>query len=223
MSITAILLNYRRPDNMVAIIDALRRQTLPVSIFLIDNAEESIANKVSVEKYIHVPWNAGAPIRLYLGPWVETPKIMFLDDDLLPDETFVEVASHKYEKHAPKILGAYGRRLSLNFPHYGAAVDRERNVEHGPTEIVKGRVMLFDKKLLQHLVAPEVPLATFRHADDVYLSLATGRAQPAHFVARELREHLHELPAGRHGDSKKRDHYRLREEFCSVFLRQIAR
>ena len=208
--VTAILLYYQRHDNMPRIVQALQEQSEAVDIWMIVN--NSTWQSWGADRAVHIPWNAGVSIRVLMAVYAETPWVMFLDDDLVPDDTeFVKDALRLAVKRPDVILGAYGRYLSPTPPHYHCDAD-------GRVRIVKGRFMFFHRDLLDNVRLPCVPPELdVRFCEDIHLSLEVGRGEPVHWVDAGLRERLRELPdAG--GLCHRPGHMAERERFCEWWL-----
>jgi hypothetical protein len=54
--VTAVLLSWKRKENMPLIIDALRKQTTPVEVWVINNDG---SEDFGADRLISIPWNAG--------------------------------------------------------------------------------------------------------------------------------------------------------------------
>lgn len=222
MSVTAVLLGYLRPANIARLIDSLRTQTLPPKILLIDNSPSGL--DLDVDRIVRIPWNAGCPIRTFMSFWSETDLIMWMDDDLRPDDpTFVARAIESQAKHCPTgILGIAGRRFELSPPHYGLP-KTGRDIEDGKTAIVKGRFMLFRKEILASVRVLAWPVHSnmeyMRKCDDIYISLETGHGEAVHHIDGDLGQRIKEMGSGRrYGDCTEPNHFHLREKFCAEYI-----
>ena len=151
----------------------LKRQSIPVKIILGDNAKEPHPSREIVDRYIHVPWNAGTFLRIYLSFWVDTEWVLFMDDDREPkDKEFVHDALVIARAHSEGITGVIGRRFCKTAPHY-------REDVFGPCEIVKGLTLLFQRSLLPRVpVAPplERDMEWVNRADDMHSSIEEAAA-----------------------------------------------
>jgi len=207
--VTAILLNYNRPDNIAHIVDALESQSEKVNVVVINNAADPYAGQS-----VHVPWNAGCYIRISFALYAETDWVLFIDDDLKPtDGDFIRDAVATASKRPDAITGAYGRHLSRVFPYY------ERDAM-GPVEIVKGRLMLFRKDILSRVRLFSYPswLPT-GFGEDIHLCLEVGHGEPVHFADEFLRGRLVDLPTWREGISRDTEtHLEHRNDVCRWYL-----
>jgi glycosyltransferase involved in cell wall biosynthesis len=212
VEITAVLLNYRRQQNMERLVDSLVNQTIRPEIMLINNSPEQIDIQ-GVDRCVHIPWNAGCWARLLFARYAIGRWILFIDDDIYPrDDGLLEYLLGT----APQgiITGAVGRVLGHEEPYY------RRDIIKGYAHIIKGRFMFFEKRLLD-----DVPLSTYdgehdvRFLEDIYLSLKIGRCQPVHRVDNIIR--LIEVnPSSRDGVgiSEVPGHAQRRNAFCKWCL-----
>lgn len=218
--VTAILLNYKRPENMEALIESLHSQTEPVSILLVDNSGQM--EQWDVDRTVYAPWNAGCYARTIFALYAETKWVMMFDDDLMPnDARFVEDALRIAEQHR-FITGAFGCRLSKTPPHY---MGRPNVDSTGPSPMVKGRFMVYRRSLLDCVtLGGLMQYKRYRiRCDDIYLNLLTGHGNPVHWVDVGLRQRLKELHPGRVGSEFTPGHYETREEFCAAYFRSTLR
>lgn len=214
-NVTAVLVNYRRPDNLTRILTRLKAQRETPELMLVNNAG---FRTFGVERFVGIPWNAGPMARVALSQWADTEWVMWLDDDLIPtDDDFVgdllEVARHRPDG----ITGVFGVALAQP-PHYysrGAQVA-------GHVHICKGRCLMFRRDILRHvsLGAHRSPV-DYRMHDDIWLSLSTGYLKRTHWAVPEFRQRLAELPDP-HAICDRPDHYPERDALCGWFLEQDA-
>jgi hypothetical protein len=166
---TAILLNYKRPQNIKAIVDALRSQTVQVKIFLWNNNPEySFKNIVDLE--VVSSENLRCFPRWTLSSFAQTQYIFSLDDDLLPiDDDLIkkccEIHKKIPEKYNP-IIGATGVILNDNLNYQKSL---HYKIGHGKdvrVDIVKGQFMFMGSAIFKH-----IPLShEFIFEDDIYVS-----------------------------------------------------
>lgn len=218
--VTAVLLNYKRPKYCYDLMCELRGQTVPVDTILIDNSEDSdffsmLAGDVA---YVAAPWNAGCWIRLPFARYANTKYIMFMDDDVFPAmDTFVSDALSIVEDSGC-MVGVEGRTIAKSYPFY------RDDVFAGYAPIIKGRFMLFQKKMLD-----KVHLSTYggghdaRFLEDIFMSLETGRGKNSHFVSDHLGGMLRERNPDRRdglGISESPDHMKNRNDFTEWYMRK---
>ena len=207
--VTAILLNYNRPENIATIVEALESQSEKVNVTVINNAKDPFASQS-----VHVPWNAGCYIRIPFALYADTDWVLFLDDDLKPtDGDFIRDAVATASQRPDAVTGAYGRHLSRVFPYYECD-------QSGPVEIVKGRLMLFRKDILSKVRLFSYPswLPT-GFGEDIHLCLEAGHGEPVHFADEFLRGRLADLPTWREGISRDtKTHLEHRNDVCRWYL-----
>lgn len=209
--VTAVLVTYRRPDNIQQIIDVLRQQTVEPELILVNNWDMAAYR---VEKAAFVPWNAGPMMRVLFAVYAETEWVMTLDDDLRPaDAEFVEGALKLAKKRPDVITCAYGRSLGQSEPYY-----RPRN-EFGQVPIALGRMMIYRRDLLDNVGLPPMRYEWARN-DDIWFSLEVGKGEPVHFAEVALSRRLIDMPEGgpEVALSLQGGHGRGREEACRWWL-----
>lgn len=210
MKITAVLLSWKRPNNMLPIIDALKSQTIDVEIWLVNNDGYG---DFGADKLFAIPWNAGEWARYVAAGRVETEYCMFQDDDfMLGDDRFLEDALRIHAEKCPDhILGVAGRGLQQTPPYYSPdIVNRD-----GYAAILKGHFQLFKTNVVRRARIPQHPSAS-----DIYWSLDIGDGQLVHFVSKELSDRLVTLERYGIGYEFRPNHYREREAVCQDWLRE---
>lgn len=206
--VTAVLLSHQRKANMPMIIDALRSQTVPVEIWLINN---SGTESFGADRLVSIPWNAGEWARYVFAGRVETEYAMFQDDDfMLGDGCFLEdaIAAHG-DKCPDDILGVAGRGLQSSPPYYYP------DIKDGYAAILKGHFQLFKPGIVRRAGIPRHPSAS-----DIYWSLDTGNGAAAHYVSRALAGRLETLNRYGVGYEFRPGHYREREQVCQSWLQE---
>lgn len=223
--VTVILLNYKRPDNIPVLVDALRSQTEPIDIWLVNNAGPyTWMPTFAADRYTWMPWNGGCFSRLLMAAYVQTPWICFISDDLCPaDDRFIAdmllVVRGQFNR-GRAMVGTDGHGLNRESPYYDKYDNRD-----GLVPILKGTVICFPRAALDrvHLSRPLLRLepAYLRRCEDLYLSLETGAGKPVHWSDAGLRARLKDLPGEEVGLCKEPGHYRIREQFCEQYVREI--
>lgn len=149
---TALLLNWKRPENIVKTIASIRAQTAPIEIWLWNNNPDD-KTAYDVDMQINSPRNFFCWPRWLLGSMAETEFIFTLDDDLMFADDNVIQDCIDY-MHVPfrttPIIGYSGVSLSkeLNYwkgDHFNepdAGIDLHVNV-------VKGRFMFMHSRLIR--------------------------------------------------------------------------
>ena len=206
--ITAVLLSWKRKANMPQIIDMLRRQTVPVEVWVINNDG---AEDFGADRLISIPWNAGEWARYVVAGRVETEYTMFQDDDfMVGDVEYLEDAlAHSIVKCPNHLLGVAGRGLQMDPPHYYPdIINRD-----GYAAILKGHFQLFKTNITRRARIPMHPSAS-----DIYWSLDLGRGQNVHYVSKDLSERLVTLERHGVGYETRPEHMTEREIVCADWI-----
>lgn len=188
------------------IVESLRRQTVPVEIWLINNDG---LEDFGADRAVFIPWNAGEWARYVFTRRVDTDWVMFQDDDhLILDDEFLADGMELHRLNCPRgILGVNGRGLQLNPPFYWPEID------HGRAAIMKGHFQLFRRDALGGLHVPWHPSAS-----DIYFSLDIGRGKPAHWVDAGLRERIEHLDTHGVGYEFRPEHWKERDAVCEEYI-----
>ena len=157
--VTALLLNWKRPENLKRTIASLRSQSIPVAIWLWNNNPED-RTPYDVDQKFEAPRNFYCWPRWLLGSLIDTEFLFTLDDDLTFGDGEVLVDALSYLKQLPltSIVGYCGVQLDSDrnywqSKHYHQPeVDREVGVD-----IVKGRFMLMRKKFIGRISLENEP------------------------------------------------------------------
>jgi hypothetical protein len=195
---------------MWRIVESLRAQTVPVEIWVINNAG---CEDFGADRGIFIPWNIGECARYMFARRVETEWVMFQDDDhLILDDDFLASAMELHEKHCPRaILGVNGRGLQLNSPYYWP------EVVHGYAAIAKGHFQLFKRSALGNVHIPEHPSAS-----DIYWSLDIGRGKQAHWIDQRLRARMEHLDTHDVGYEFREEHWTERDAVCRAYIEEYG-
>jgi len=130
--IATILTNWKRPQNLPRICKAVRQQSHPSALYIVDNSPDGILPPMATELADDV-WrvgvNGGPPIRFApaFKLW-QYDYFLFLDDDLIPGEKCIENCLD-HCRDIP-ILGEIGRRFVVE---NGAWRYRRVNVAQSPS------------------------------------------------------------------------------------------
>jgi SAM-dependent methyltransferase len=209
--VTALLLNYKRPQNMQRVLDCLAAQTVPVQVYLWNNGEPLTvrcnggAEPVPVQQHplvrlvVTPTSNLRCWPRWLLGSMADTEFLCTLDDDLvLADERVLEDAVRASREKCPDgIVGFFGwRRVP------GRSYRKSQHVNGSDedcwVDLIKGRFMLLRRVLLErvpllHPVFRATPDYRGR-ADDIYVNACVSGGRPgAHLVPGVLGKRYVEL------------------------------
>lgn len=208
--VTAVLLSWKRKNNLPIIIDALRRQTLRPEIWVINN---NGFEDFEADKLISIPWNAGEWARYVMAGRVETEYCMFQDDDfVLGDKYYLEDALEAHKKYCPDhVLGVAGRGLQKVSPFYWP--DMINQDAYVP--ILKGHFQLFKSEIVRRVRIPRHPSAS-----DIYWSLDLSNGEPVHYISKHLSNRLDTLERWAVGYEFRAGHYIERNQVCEDWLKE---
>jgi hypothetical protein len=154
MIITAILLNWKRPENIVKTIKSIRDQSIPVKICLWNNNPDDKTN-YDVDLQINSPNNFKCYPRWMMASLIETNYIFTLDDDLvLSDDNVIEDTLNLYKRintDDKLILGYTGVILNQDKDYWTSEHLTEPKNEDIKVDIVKGRFMFMSKSLINNM------------------------------------------------------------------------
>jgi hypothetical protein len=163
-SVTVLLLNWQRPENIGPILDCLGGQTVRPKIVLWNNGDPIIANHPSgppipIERHpgmslvVQSMSNLGCMPRWWLASLADTEFVCSLDDDLvLADERVLEDAIEAQRTLCPDgIVGFFGWE-ALPGKDYLGAKHINGSVEDRRVDVIKGRFMVFQTRLLQRVL-----------------------------------------------------------------------
>ena len=95
--ITVVITNYKRPENLDAIVPAFRNQSVkPTRIIVVDNSPSGFSPRTSlkwpnlVDDVIRFRMDAGPCCRFAAIGLIETPLVLFSDDDIVPGNRGIE-------------------------------------------------------------------------------------------------------------------------------------
>jgi len=164
--VTAILLSWKRPQNMPRIVDELKRSPRVSEIVLWNNDPEKNLQFSGV-KVINSPRNYHCLARYCMVPLAENNEILFQDDDLVIRPEQLETIHAAYTRDPSRIYGVAGRNIVNGL--YSA------DVVHGECDIVLGQAMLFHRSLLHFALRPLGCIPADVTEDDIIFSLACNR------------------------------------------------
>jgi hypothetical protein len=126
--VEAVVINYLRPDNVSAIVSALRAQNTPIDITIIDASLERRSVPVRArdlaDRVVRVEKNHGGYNRYVYSILFEKPFTFFIDDDIVPGPRCVATFLHHAVRHPDYgVLGQFGRFIEdgqYNFKYHRA-------------------------------------------------------------------------------------------------------
>jgi len=192
-TVTVVLLNWRRPENISIVLQSLARQTIKPEVAIWDNGfGESgglkyragvrgllpIAEHPMIGLVISPSRNLGCMPRWWMATGVKTDYVCSLDDDLaLADERVLADAIDAQRRLCPEgIVGPFGYRRVEGKSYKAGLHVNGRSKTDRRVDLIKGRMMLFPTRLLAR-----VPMAipgVDPGEDDVYVNLCISRGLP---------------------------------------------
>ena len=212
-SITAILMSWKRKPNMPKIIEAIRGQSVPVEIWLVNcNGLEDFG----ADKLIAMPWGPGEWARYGMLGRVKSKYCMFQDDDfMMGDKFFLEDALGIHCIRCPdNMLGVAGRGLQQTSPHYWPDIVNQ----DGYASILKGHFQLFKSEVVRR-----ARMSHHISSGDIYWSLDVGAGRPVHWVSKELSQRFAPLDQFGVGYELRPGHWDEREAVCVDWLKEWER
>jgi len=209
--LTVCVLNWRRPDNLRRIIDALARQTARPVVYLWEQSGERFRHP-AVDWQVVSNRNLGCWPRWFMAARAQTEFVASLDDDLVPADDRLLADALDIAAAGPngQAVGPFGANLdpaedySRHKPIQGVAVDT-------PVDLVKGRLLIVRTADLQRVSAALEPRGAF-DCDDIILCGALAGCRPRrHLVPSLFVGRLEELPKGKVGLEHQAEHYARRE------------
>lgn len=209
--VTAIVVNWQRPDNVRRILAALYGQNEPLDILFIDHSPGGYPYDLACP-WVRIPWDTGPFVFNLFAFYAETPWVMILNDDLMPEDADLvgdmrRIAELRYDG----IVATHGKRLGGPPRYYSDMPDVD-----GWAHTVK-RCCMFHRSMLEQMRMRFVGEGGPPLHDDLFLSLEIGRGRAVHWVDRGLRERTVELPAP-HAISGRAEHYAERDRYIGWHL-----
>ncbi|MHC4430364.1 MAG: hypothetical protein ACYS14_08165 [Planctomycetota bacterium] len=166
MAISAVLLSWRRPENLPQIVRELRKNPL-IKEVLIWNNNPQIALESDEAIIINSAQNFLCVARYCLVPLTKHPLIWFQDDDLLISAEQLDAIVSAYSMGTSRIYGCRGRNLIQG--RYDPAI------VYGECDIILGQSMLFHKKLFYEVAPTFHAMDSIERGDDIAFSLLCRR------------------------------------------------
>lgn len=209
--VTVLLLNWKRPDNLRLILDALAGQSVKPEIFLWNNYPAQPIEHKGITQQITSGTNQYCSPRWTMALQAQTTYIMTCDDDLMPsDKHLIQdvIETDKSSVGDPyRIIGAFGKVLvpGVGYEQCTAAYYDQ------PCDIVLGRMMFMKTAMLQKRLLRQ-PVSNCDTTDDIAVSGIMARGQTrVHLRSGIFRGRLIELPDN-DAICKEPGHFARREE-----------
>lgn len=211
--LTVCLLNWRRPEHIRTVLDALAAQKPRPVIFLWNNSGQAFRHP-AVDWQIDSSRNAQCLPRVWMAGWAETPFVCLHDDDLLPLDAgvlhdLVQSAEKLQEDQAVGPCGAILPPDRPYLPHRAVWCPQAAT----RVDLVKGRCLVARSETLRQRLRLGHVSAEDGIADDFVVcgSLARGRRRH-HVVPGGLEGRYRNLPVGKEASFASPDHARRRND-----------
>ena len=162
MKITALLLNWKRQDNIVKVIQSIRNQSIDIDIWLWNNNLED-KTSYDVDVQINSSNNFKCWPRWLVGSMVDEGFIFTLDDDIMFIKTdviknCVKIYESISNNEGFPIIGYSGVVLNEEKEYW---LSKHINKPYEDTDImvdvIKGRFMFMDSKILKNVLLENEP------------------------------------------------------------------
>jgi hypothetical protein len=193
--VTVVLTNWRRPDNVRRILDALDGQTLRPRIVLWNNGDAF--DDPRVDWLVTSSENAACWPRWFLAGLTRSPFTGVMDDDLVPaDGRVFENLLGFLERLAPKtVAGNTGIRLDPAKDYRAGLHMTSQPGGDLPTDMVKGRFAFLRTEDLRHVSFKPAPGRDVLVCDDIVVCGTLSGGQPGkHVLPSVLAGRFAELP-----------------------------
>ena len=171
--VTALLLNYKRKDNLLKIIQSLRSQSISVDIFLWNNNNTDYT-EYDVDLQINSSKNLMCSPRWLLSCYATTDYVFSLDDDLiLADKFVIEDCVRRMESLlSDTIIGYTGVSLNKTKDYWRSIHYRYPNKDIDiNVDIIKGRFMFMKRNFVSSINFTQFnKAANYRIEDDIIIS-----------------------------------------------------
>jgi hypothetical protein len=161
MKITALLLNWKRQDNIIKVINSIKKQTVKVDIWLWNNNKED-NTKYDVDVQINSTENFKCWPRWLMGSMVDNGYIFTLDDDIMFNRNdIIETCIKEYEKiniiNTIPIIGYSGVIINEDKNYWTSHHIHKPSDDNLLVDIIKGRFMFMSKNILENVKMENEP------------------------------------------------------------------
>ncbi len=205
--VTALLLNYKRPENINLIIENIKSQSVPINIFLWNNNNED-NKKYPVDLQINSSLNLMCSPRWLMIGYSESEYFFSLDDDLNFKDSKVIEDCVSYVTNHNCAIGYQGVLIKeynkyWNSEHFYPNINNDINVD-----IIKGRFIFCSKFQLRKINFSQYKKAdNYRIEDDIIISSKIDNK----IIPKFLHNRFVELPAP-HACCSHPEHNKSREK-----------
>ena len=161
--VSAILLSWRRVENLNRIVADLRRWKRVNEIIIWNNNSDRTLSYQDTT-VINAPRNFGSLARYCVVPLAINDTIWFQDDDIFVNEAQFDTVFKAYLTNTNRIYGCRGRNLTNGVYAMADAF--------GECDIIVSQTMMFHRSLLHHLFQLLGHIPILRGGDDIAFSLS---------------------------------------------------
>jgi hypothetical protein len=213
MKATALLLNWKRKDNLIQVIDAIKSQTVGVEIILWNNnPEDQTAYDVDIQ--INASSNLLCWPRWLMASYASTEYVFTNDDDLMFADNRVIQDCIRYVNKCDCMIGYAGVKLS-NKGYFGSMHISQPPEKDTKVNILKGRFMFLKKEYLKNvpiipykMMTPTQIKGGYRIEDDL---LINHYYKGIKVIPSFLQNRIINLPEGKEAYSLDKIHKKSRE------------
>jgi hypothetical protein len=161
MRITALLLNWKRQENILKVIQSIKDQSVDIDIWLWNNNPED-KTSYDVDVQVNSSSNFKCWPRWLIGSMVDDGYIFTLDDDIMFDRSDVIENCVKIYKELPKklfpIIGYSGVILNESKDYWKSIhINKPNERKDVKVDIIKGRFMFMNKNILNRVLLENEP------------------------------------------------------------------
>ncbi len=204
--ITVVIANWRRPENIDRIFEALPAECMK---FILDNSngKHPLSNEVLAEAdWVMTSTVNEIRLRWTMATMARTKYFCIHDDDLIVHDWSPYIAAVS----ETGLCGPFGVRLNYNHPH--APYSKGQHVTGGTVDVVKGRFIIGRVDLLRENLKYR---PGFDHITDD-ITAAVDYPGPHSCLRRSGQ--LTELPSPHGSSTTNSKHYQLRDQACAGML-----
>lgn len=164
--ISAVVLSWQRPDNVVRIVETLTSSPLVNEVLVWNNNATVDLSHLASDRVVILgsSRNFKAFSRYCVVPLTSSETILFQDDDVLFRPVAIERLYEECTQDSSRIYGHRGRNLSPDGQYLRGEV-------LGECDIILGQLMLFSRELLSRVFGSFLRLTPFDRGDDIAFSL----------------------------------------------------
>lgn len=211
MTITVVITNFQRPNNVTLILDALRHQSIKPTIFVWDNSPSQAFGNSQIDWLIQSSVNAKCSPRWWMASQADTDYVVVMDDDLVPsDPSVLAMTLESAERASPFAVGVAGVILEADKTYVQCRHIEQigvYNENDTQVDILKGRYFCASVSRIKELRTMGLEVE-----DDILVSAELGKgAQTPHTVVGAIAARFKNLPTGAESRYGRGGHWRLRE------------